>query len=315
MHVSQGFMVGIDVSKAHLDVAVEGKRIVARFDNDAAGCAALAAAVAGAELVVVEATGGYEMRIVRALMAAGVPISVVNPRQVRDFARASGRLAKTDQVDAHVICHFARAMRPAQIPHIDDGRIALAALVTRRRQLIDMAVAEKNRLEHAPGAVAALINETITGLKTQLARVDAAIALAIEAEPDMAERRDLLLGVPGIGEVNAAVLIAELPELGAIDDKKLAALVGVAPMAHDSGTLRGQRHISGGRATVRCALYMATLSAIRCSPAIKAFYTRLRAAGKPPKVAIVAAMRKHIIMINTIVRRKTPWNEPQQHGC
>lgn len=315
MHVSQGFMVGIDVSKAHLDVAVEGKRTVARFDNDAAGCGALAAAVAGAELAVVEATGGYEMRIVRALMAEGIAVAVVNPRQIRDFARASGRLAKTDQVDARVICHFARAMRPARIPPIDDGRIALAALVTRRRQLIDMAVAEKNRLEHAPHAVAALIDETITGLKTQLARVDAAIALAIEAEPDMTERRDLLLGVPGIGEVNAAVLIAELPELGAIDDKKLAALVGVAPMAHDSGTLRGQRHISGGRATVRCALYMATLSAIRCSPAIKAFYTRLRAAGKPPKVAIVAAMRKHIIMINTIVRRKTPWNEPQQHGC
>jgi transposase len=248
-------MVGMDVSKAHLDVAVEGKRAVTRFDNDATGCAALAAAVAGAELVVVEATGGYEMRIVRVLMAAGIAVAVVNPRQVRDFARASGRLAKTDQVDARVIGHFARAMRPAQIPHIDDGRIALAALVTRRRQLIDMAVAEKNRLEHAPGAVAALIDETITGLKTQLARVDAAIALAIEAEPDMAERRDLLLGVPGIGEVNAAVLIAELPELGAIDDKKLAALVGVAPMAHDSGTLRGQRHISGGRATVRCALY------------------------------------------------------------
>lgn len=315
MHVSQGFMVGIDVSKAHLDVAAEGARAVARFDNDAVGCAALAAAVAGAELSVVEATGGYEMLIVRALMAAGIAVAVVNPRQVRDFARASGRLAKTDQVDARVIRHFARAMRPAQIPHIDDGRIALAALVTRRRQLVDMAVAEKNRLEHAPEAVTALIDETITTLKAQLARVDAAIALAIEAEPDMAERRGLLLGVPGIGEVNAAVLIAELPELGAIDDKKLAALVGVAPMAHDSGILRGQRHISGGRAAVRCALYMATLSAIRCSPAIKAFYTRLRAAGKPPKVAIVAAMRKHIIMINTIVRRKTPWSEPQQHGC
>ncbi|SCW30266.1 transposase [Rhizobium mongolense subsp. loessense] len=315
MAVQQAFMVGIDVAKAYLDVAVEGKRAVSRFNNDASGCAALTAAVAGAELVVVEATGGYEMAIVRTLMAAGIAVAVVNPRQVRDFAKASGRLAKTDQVDARVILHFARAMRPAQIPHIDDGRIALAALVTRRRQLIDMAVAEKNRLEHAPQAVAALIGETLAALKAQLARVDAAIALAIEAEPDMAERRNLLLGVPGIGEVNAAVLIAELPELGAIDDKKLAALVGVAPMAHDSGTWRGQRHIAGGRATVRCALYMATLSAIRCSPAIKAFYTRLRAAGKPPKVAIVAAMRKHIIMINTILRRKIPWKEPQQHGC
>lgn len=215
MHAPRTFMVGIDVSKAHLDVAVEGKRTVVRFDNDAAGRAALAAAVAGAELVVVEATGGYEMATVRALMAADIPIAVVNPRQIRDFARASGRLAKTDQVDARVILHFARAMRPAQIPHIDDGRIALAALVTRRRQLIDMAVAEKNRLEHAPQAVAVLIGETLAALKAQLARVDAAIALAIEAEPDMAARRDLLLTVPGIGEVGAAVLIAELPDSAA----------------------------------------------------------------------------------------------------
>jgi transposase len=315
MHIQQSFMVGIDVSKAHLDVAVEGKRAVVRFDNNAPGCAALTAAVAGAELVVVEATGGYEMAIVRTLMAAGIAVAVVNPRQVRDFARASGRLAKTDQVDARVTLHFARAMRPAQIPHIDDGRIALAALVTRRRQLIDMAVAEKNRLEHAPEAVAALIGETLAALRAQLARVDAVIALAIEAEPDMAARRNLLLTVPGIGEVSAAVLIAELPELGAIDDKKLAALVGVAPIAHDSGTWRGQRHIAGGRATVRCALYMATLSAIRCNPAIKTFHKRLRDAGKPPKVAIVAAMRKLIIMINTILKRRTPWNQPQQHGC
>ncbi|ARO22300.1 IS110 family insertion sequence transposase protein [Rhizobium sp. TAL182] len=315
MRIPQAFMVGIDVSKAHFDVAVEGKSAVGRFDNDAPGRTALATAIAGAELVVVEATGGYEMALVRTLMAAGIAVAVVNPRQVRDFARASGRLAKTDQVDARVILHFARAMRPAQIPHIDDGRIALAALVARRRQLIDMAVAEKNRLEHAPQAVAALIGETLAALKSQLARVDAAIALAIEAEPDMAARRDLLLTVPGIGEVGAAVLIAELPELGAIDDKKLAALVGVAPVAHDSGTWRGQRHIAGGRATVRCALYMATLSAIRCSPAIKAFHKRLRDAGKPPKVALVAAMRKFIVMINTIIKRRTPWSEPQQHGC
>jgi transposase len=178
-----------------------------------------------------------------------------------------------------------------------------------------MAVAEKNRLEHAPQAVVALISETLAALKAQLARVDAAIALAIEAEPDMTARRDLLLTVPGIGEISAAVLIAELPELGAIDDKKLAALVGVAPIAHDSGAWRGQRHIAGGRATVRCALYMATLSAIRCNPAIKTFHKRLRDAGKPPKVAIVAAMRKLIIMINTILKKRTPWNQPQQHGC
>jgi len=315
MDASQNVMVGIDVSKAYLDVALDGATSVARWNNDAAGCEALAGAVARVELVVVEATGGYEMGIVRALMAVGIAVAVVNPRQVRDFARASGRLAKTDRIDARVILHFAKTMRPAQIPHIDDGRIALAALVARRRQLIDMAVAEKNRLEHASADIAALIQEVLASFKAQLTRIDTAIALAIRAEPDMVERRDLLLSVPGIGETTAAILIAELPELGSIDDKKLAALVGVAPIAHDSGMMRGQRHIGGGRATVRCALYMATLAAIRCSMTIKTFYTRLRDAGKPPKVAIVAAMRKLIIMINTILKRRTLWNEPQQHGC
>jgi len=314
MDASQDIVVGIDVSKAYLDVALDGAASVARWNNDAAGCDGLAAAVAKASLVVVEATGGYEMRIVRTLMAAGIAVAVVNPRQVRDFARASGRLAKTDQVDARVILHFAKAMRPAKIPPIDDGRIALAALVARRRQLIDMAVAEKNRLEHASADIAALIHELLASFKAQLTRIDTAIALAIEAEPDMVERRDLLLSVPGIGEITAAILIAELPELGSIDDKKLAALIGVAPMAHDSGAMRGQRHIAGGRSAVRCALYMATLSAIRCSSTIKAFYTRLRAAGKPPKVAIVAAMRKLATILNTIIRRRTPWIN-QQHGC
>ncbi|AYG65510.1 MULTISPECIES: IS110 family transposase [unclassified Rhizobium] len=313
MNASQDVMVGIDVSKAYLDVALDGATSVARWNNDAAGCDGLAAAVAGASLVVVEATGGYEMRMVRTLMAAGIAVAVVNPRQVRDFARASGRLAKTDQVDARVILHFAKAMRPAQIPHIDDGRIALAALVARRRQLIDMAVAEKNRLEHASADIAALIHELLASFKAQLTRIDTAITLAIETEPDMVERRDLLLSVPGIGEITAAILIAELPELGSIDDKKLAALIGVAPMAHDSGAMRGQRHIAGGRSAVRCALYMATLSALRCSPTIKAFYARLRDAGKPPKVAIVAAMRKLATILNTIVRRRTPWIN--QHGC
>lgn len=314
MDASQDFMVGIDVSKAYLDVARDGVTSVARWNNDVTGCNELAAAVAGASLVVVEATGGYETPMVRTLTAAGIAVAVVNPRQVRDFARASGRLAKTDRVDARVILHFAKAMRPAQIPHIDDGRIALAALVTRRRQLIDMAIAEKNRLEHASADIAALIHELLASFKAQLIRIDTAIALAIEAEPEMAERRNLLLSVPGIGETTAAILIAELPELGSIDDKKLAALIGVAPIAYDSGMMRGQRHIGGGRTTVRCALYMATLSAIRCSTTIKIFYTRLRDAGKPPKVAIVAAMRKLATILNTILRRRTPWTS-QQHGC
>ena len=314
MRLSGGTMVGIDVSKAWLDVAVDGEAVVSRFPNDAQGFTALCERRGEVQLVALEATGGYEMRIVRVLLANGIPVAVVNPRQVRDFARASGRLAKTDRLDARAILHFARAIRPAPIPCLDDRRTALAALVARRRQLIDMAVAEKNRLEHAPAPLVAMIEEIIAALKAQLARIDAAIALAIDAQPDLAERRDILLSVPGIGTVGAAVLIAELPELGTIEDRKLSALVGVAPVAHDSGSMRGQRHIAGGRATVRCALYMATLSAIRCSPTVKAFYSRMRANGKPPKVAIVAAMRKLITMINTIVKRKTPWRE-LQHGC
>lgn len=307
-------MAGIDVSKAWLDVALGDSDRVDRFTNDAAGCAALCERLLNAELVALEATGGYEMRIVRSLLATGVPVAVVNPRQVRDFARASGRLAKTDRLDARVILQFARAFRPTPIPDLGDRHAALTALVARRRQLIDMAVAEKNRLEHAPQALVPLIKEVQDLLKSQLTAVDAAIATAIDQEPDLAARRDILLSVPGIGDVAAAVIIAELPELGQIDDKKLSALVGVAPIAHDSGTLRGQRHIGGGRATVRCALYMATLSAIRCNDPIKAFYTRLREAGKPPKVAIVAAMRKLITMVNTIVKRQVFW-ENQKHGC
>ncbi|MDL2406480.1 IS110 family transposase [Rhizobium calliandrae] len=272
-----------------------------RWSNDAAGCDKLAIAVAS--LVVVEATGGCEMRKARTLMAAGIAVAVVNPRQVRDFARAGGRLAKTDQVDAEVILHFAKAMRPAQIHHIDDGRIALAALVARRRQLIDVPVAEKNRLEHASADIAAFIYELLASFKAHLIRIDT----AIEAEPDMAGRRNLLLSVPGIGETTAAILIAELPELGSIDDKKLAALIGVAPMAHDSGAMRGQRHIGGGRSALRRALYMAALSAIRCSTTTTTFYTRLCDVGKPPKVAIVAAMRKLATILNT-----TQWAEPRR---
>lgn len=305
--MARGF-VGIDVSKAWLDVAVDGASAVTRHGNDGAGHAALAELLNGAELVVVEATGGYELDLVRALQRAGASVAVVNPRRVRDFARASGRLAKTDRIDALAIAQFARAMRPAQTPMIEDGRMALAGLVARRRQVIDMAVAEENRLEHASAALAGMIRDHILQLKDQLAGIDIAIALAIDADEASKARRAILESVPGVGQITAAVLIAELPELGAIDDKKIAALVGVAPVAHDSGTLRGQRHIAGGRGSVRCALYMAALSAVRFNPTIKAFHRRLRDNGKRPKVALVAAMRKLIILLNTLVRRNQMWN-------
>src|SRR5208337_3112754 len=292
MGIGEGAFVGIDVSKKHLDVAVDGSKGVVRRENDAAGCSALADELSGSALVVVEATGGYELEIVRALQRAGAPVAVVNPRRIRDFARASGRLAKTDRIDAEVIARFGGAMRPSQTPRIEDGRMALLELVVRRRQLIEMIVAEDNRLEHAGGPVAAMIKEHVASLKDQLASVDTSIALAVRADEASARRKAILESVPGVGQTTAAVIIAELPELGTIDDKKIAALVGVAPVAHDSGTLRGQRRIAGGRGSVRCALYMAALSAVRCNPALKAFHRRLRDNGKRPKVALVAAMRK-----------------------
>ena len=310
-------VVGIDVSKRHLDVALADR--VMRVDNDAAGHAALAAELrsVGAGLVVLEATGGYETAAVIALQGAGVPVAVINPRQARDFARAQGRLAKTDAIDARVLARFGAVMRPAPLPAIDPSRDALAALVTRRRQLVDMLVAEQNHREHAPPATIAWIDEHIVMLRNQLAQLDAAIAATVAADPTLARRHAILVSVKGVGQATAAVLLAELPELGRVEHKQLAALIGVAPVNHDSGQFRGQRHIAGGRTSVRCALYMATLSAVRHNHTLQTFYQRLRANGKPAKVALVAAMRKLATILNAVVRDDRPWqaSSPLQHGC
>lgn len=314
-HLEKFEYAGIDVSKSHLDLAVDGQTKVERYGNTPEGCAAIVAHLDDARLVVVEATGGYELEIVRALQARRIAVAVVNPRRARDFARASGQLAKTDRIDALVLARFASVMRPAQTPDIEDGQMTLAGLVDRRRQLIEMAVAETNRLEHAGEAVAALIGKHIAYLKDELASLDAAIALAIRADAQLNERRSILQSVPGVGEVTAAVLIADLPELGSIGDKQIAALAGVAPMARDSGAQRGQRHISGGRSSVRCALYMAVLSTVRSNGPMGLFYKRLRENGKPPKVALVAAMRKLLILLNTLVARKQLWKPVIQYGC
>jgi transposase len=211
----------------------------------------------------------------------------------------------------------ASARRPVLRPvaAASPGRDALRALVTRRRQLIEMMTAEKNRLAQAGPAMAALIGEHLNALKGQLAHVDVSVALAVEADPALAERRALLTSVPGVADLTAAVILAELPELGDIGDRQLSALIGVAPINRDSGTRRGQRHIGGGRAAVRCALYIATLSAVRCEPGLKAFYNRLKDNGKPSKLALVAAMRKLAILLNTLVKRNQRWKPPQQHGC
>lgn len=308
--------VGIDVSKRYLDVALPER--VERVNNDAAGIAAVAETLSKAdpELAVLEATGGYETGLVLALQGHGVPVAVVNPRQARDFARAQGRLAKTDAIDARVLARFAEVMRPSPLPPIDPSREALAGLVSRRRQLIDALIAERNHLEHATPAVTAWIDRHVIMLRDQLAQVDAAIAATVEADQALAHRHAILTSVQGIGPATAAVLLAELPELGRIEHKQLAALVGVAPVNHDSGQFRGQRHIAGGRASVRCALYMATLSAVRHNHTLQVFYQRLRDNGKPAKVALVAAMRKLATILNAVVRDDRPWQPVlPQHGC
>jgi transposase len=315
----RGCVVGIDVAKHWLDWAVEGNGRVQRIANNAAGVAELVAELRGRRpaLVVMEATGGYELAGVRALQGAELPVTVVNPRQVRDFARAGGRLAKTDAIDARVLAAFGAAFRPAPLPSAEASAAAMAALVARRRQVVEIMIGEKNRLEHAEGMVRDWIGNSLAYLKSQLAQVDEAIALAIAAEPERRRRFEILTSVSGVGPLTAAVLIAELPELGQIDRKRLAALVGVAPINRDSGLRTGERHIGGGRASVRCALYMATLTAIRFNPFLKAFHQRLRANGKRPKVAIVAAMRKLITLLNALIRDDQLWTPRPlvQDGC
>jgi transposase len=314
---SHAGIVGIDVAKRHLDVACHDAAGTARFANSADGIAQLAEELRERppRLVVAEATGGYEIALVRALQAENIPIAVVNPRQVRDLARARGKLAKTDAIDAKAIALFGAVMEPRPVPKPVPGREAFGALIARRRQLIDMMIAEKNRREHAEGPIKAWIEETLSAFKSQLASVDATIALAIDDDEELARRRDILISVPGVGDLTAAVILAELPELGTIGSKQAAALVGVAPINHDSGSHRGERHIGGGRTSVRCALYMATLSAVRHEPAIQAFYRRLKANGKKPKVALVASMRKLLTLLNTLLQRKQIWHPPQLHGC
>ena len=308
--------VGVDVSKRYLDVAFpEG---IERVSNEPEGVSALAERLRefAAALVVLEATGGYETGLVLALQRVNVPAAVVNPRQARDFARAHGRLAKTDAIDARVLARFGEVMRPAPLPPIDASREALAGLVSRRRQLVEALIAERNHLEHATAVVIAWIEQHIAMLRDQLAQVDAAIAATVEADRALAHRQTILTSLDGVGPATAAVLLAELPELGRIEHKQLSALIGVAPINHDSGQFRGQRHIAGGRASVRCALYMATLSAVRHNRTLHLFYQRLRGNGKPAKVALVAAMRKLATILNALVRDDRPWQPAlAQDGC
>jgi len=301
--------VGIDVSKAQLDVALRPEDRFAA-PNDETGIARIVDRLrsAGPTLIVLEATGGLELPLAGALVAAGLPVVVVNPRQIRDFAKATGRLAKTDALDAAVLAHFAEAIRPTPRALPDEQTQALSALLTRRRQLLEMLAAEKNRLSQASSPVRKSVRAHIAWLQRALTQVDRDLAHAIQQSPVWQEKEALLRTVPGVGPVLATTVLAELPELGTLTHKQIAALVGVAPLNRDSGTLRGKRTVWGGRAPVRTALYMAALVATRFNPVIAVFYHRLRQAGKAKMVALVACMHKLLTILNAMLKHRTPWH-------
>lgn len=301
--------VGIDVAKARLDVAERPEAVPTRLANDETGITALVGRLEAAPptLIVLEATGGLEGPVVAALTAAGLAVAVVNPRQVRDFAKAVGHLAKTDALDAQVLAHFAEAIRPTPRPLPEPERQALAALLTRRRQVLGMLVAEQQRLGTAALALRPRIEAHIAWLRQERDDLDRALQDQVRQSPAWRADDDLLQSVPGIGPVVATTLIADLPELGRLDRKQIAALVGVAPFNCESGILRGRRIIWGGRAQVRAALWMGTLVAVQYNPVIRAFYARLLAAGKPKKVALTACMHKLLIILNALLRHRTPW--------
>jgi transposase len=303
--------VGIDVSKARLDGALRPENTSFSYANDPEGITAVVDQLQALRpaLIVVEATGGLEVPLVVALTAAGLAVAVVNPRQVRDFARATGQLAKTDRIDAAVLAHFADAIRPEVRPLPDEDARRLDALVVRRRQLIEMRTAEQNRLGSTTAAVIRQNLEAhIAYLTEQVGGVDKDLEQAIEASPSWKAKDDLLRGVPGIGQVVSRTLLATLPELGTLSNKQVSALVGLAPVARDSGTSHGRRCIAGGRGTVRAVLYMAALTAKRYNPVLRVFYDRLIAAGKATKVALTAVMRKLLTIVNAMVRHNQPWN-------
>lgn len=302
---SSSVAVGIDVAKAHLDVALTGATKVRRFDNDPQGIAKLIEWLGAWDVsrIVLEASGGYQKSALSALAAAELPAVAINPRQAREFAKAMGRLEKTDAVDARMLALYAERMRPEVRMVPDEETEELQALVARRRQLTEMVVAEKNRLKQArSGAVRESLRETIELLEEKLREAEKLIDEHVAKSATWSARLRALESQKGVGRVTATSLLSELPELGALNRKQIAKLAGLAPLCADSGTKNGPRVTWGGRANVRAKLYMATLVAIRHNPVIKAFYVRLVERGKPKKVAIVAAMRKLLVMLNAILR-------------
>ena len=303
--------VGIDVSKAPLDLAIRPSNETAVLSNDLAGIDEVVTRLRSLKpaLVVLEATGGLERGLVRALVAAALPVIVANPRQVRAFAKATGKLAKTDALDAQTLAHFAEVIQPALRPLPDEHTQALAALVMRRRQLVEMLIAEKNRLRQAPKPIRPSLQAHIAWLEQALQQADTNLAEAIRHSPVWCENEVLLRSAPGVGPVLSTTLLATVPELGLLAHKQISALVGVTPLNRDSGTLRGRRTVWGGRAHVRAVLYMGAIVAARFNQVIRAFYHRLRAVGKAKKVALTACMRKLLIILNAMLKHRTPWRQ------
>lgn len=309
--------VGIDVSKDQLDVCVRPENTVRSFGNDETGWTALRELLLPlqAERVVLEATGGYEVALAAVLHAAGLPVVVVNPRQVRDFARATGELAKTDRIDAGILALFAERIRPDLRPMPDETALELQALVARRRQLIEMLMSERNRLRLARAAVQRDIQKHVRWLEQRLKDLDGQLRDAVQASPLWRSKEDLLRTIPGIGPVVSRTLLAELPELGHLNNREIAKLVGLAPLARDSGTLRGRRTVWGGRASVRSSLYMAALVGSRSNPVLRDYYQSLLARGKPKKLALIACARKLLIISNSMLHNQQAWNPNYAHGA
>ena len=317
MNTHESF-VGIDISKDWLDIAwLSGQAL--RVEHSVAAIAGLIERLLEQPptLIVMEATGGLETALASTLVAQGLAVAVVNPRQVRDYAKACGRLAKTDRVDALILAAFASAIRPQVRPLPDEETRALGGLLARRRQLIDMRVQERLRLERASAVQRDSLKEHIAWLDERIARIDTELTHTLRTSQAWREKDDLLQAIPGVGKVTRATLLALLPELGSLNGKEIAALAGVAPFNRDSGKHQGERIVWGGRSQVRRVLYMAAVSAARCNPVIRDFYHRLRRQGKPAKVALTACMRKLLVIMNSMLKHRTPWNPPVdlQHSC
>jgi transposase len=310
--MSTAVFVGIDISQARLDVALRpGTPFSVSHDEPGIAAVVVHLQELAPTLIVLEATGALETALTSALVEAAFPVVVANPRQIRDFAKAAGHLAKTDRLDAQILAHFAEVMRPTPRPLPDAEARALAALWARRRQLVEMLTAEKNRLLTAPTTIRKSLRAHITWLERELARTDGDLAEAIQRSPVWREKEQLLRSVPGVGPVLISTLLAHLPELGTLTQKQIAALVGVAPFNRDSGTLRGKRTVWGGRAHVRAVLYMNAIVAARFNPVIRTFYQRLCRAGKAKKVALTACMRKLVIILNAMLKHRTPWQQTE----